>query len=154
MKDIYSELFLGVGREFQLALYALAVGAAMGAIYDLFRIVRLSIKHNRLVVMAEDVLFTLLFGMVYYTFSVELTKGAMRFFVFIGMLLGFGIYLDSLGRIIFAISARIIKLAKMFIGRIVKIAKKIYSNLCVTPFFHKQTKKPAETSCRTEQGDV
>lgn len=154
MKDIYGELFLGTGRELQLAVYALITGAAMGAVYEIFRTIRQTISHNRWAVMIEDVIFTLLFGTVYYAFSVELTKGVMRFFVLVGMLLGFGIYLDSLGRLIFGIAKRALKPLKMFLGKLAKMLKKICGDLCGVPFFHKQTKKSSETSCRTEQCDV
>lgn len=154
MKEIYSELFLGAGRELQLAACALMVGGIMGIVYDIFRAIRLAIAHNRWAVMLEDIIFTLFFGIIYYTFSVELTKGSMRFFVLVGMLLGLAIYLDSVGRIINGISLRVLKsLRKLMVG-LVKIAKKICQKLCGMPFFHKLTKKSAGTSCRTEQGDV
>lgn len=154
MNDIYSELFFGTGRELRLAVYSVITGAVMGAVYEIFRTIRQGIRHNKWAVMIEDVIFTLLFGIVYYAFSVELTKGVMRFFVLLGMLIGFAIYLDSLGKLLYGIIKRVLKPLKFFSGELSKLLKKFCLDLCGLPFFHKQTKKSCKTSCRIEQGDV
>lgn len=154
MNDIYSELFLGTGRELRLAVYAVITGIFVGAVYEIFRTLRQTVRHNRWAVMAEDVIFTLIFGMVYYTFSVEMTKGVMRFFVLLGMLIGFAIYLDSLGKIFAGIIKKALAPLKILFAKLSELSKILRQNLCGLPFFHNQTKKSRKTPCRTESDDV
>ncbi len=92
--------FVGVMDELKLFGLAALVGAVVGAVYDLLRVLRITFPHRFAAVFAEDLLFTLFFGMVYFCFSVEMLEGELRLYILVGMLAGFAIYLMSLGRII------------------------------------------------------
>ncbi|MCD8005578.1 MAG: spore cortex biosynthesis protein YabQ [Oscillospiraceae bacterium] len=92
--------FLGVTVELQMLGLAAILGAVLGAGYDLLRILRISLRHRFFAVFAEDFLFALLFGGVYFLFSVAMLEGKLRFYVLAGMVAGFAVYLLTLGKII------------------------------------------------------
>lgn len=127
---MYQGMFLGTGREITLFLYAMLTGALLGSVYDILRALRISIRHHSAVVAAEDFLFCLLFGTVYYAFCVSFTEGALRLFLLAGMLIGFGVYLASLGRIICGILSRVFGTVTGFYMIVVKIIKKAIRYLC------------------------
>lgn len=79
---------------------AAVVGAFLGAVFDILRVIRITLPHKSWMVFIEDFLFVLFFGGVFFCFSVEMLEGSFRLYVLVGMVAGFGIYLLTLGRII------------------------------------------------------
>ncbi|MCC8130435.1 MAG: spore cortex biosynthesis protein YabQ [Oscillospiraceae bacterium] len=92
--------FLTVSGELQMLGLATVLGALLGAVFDVFRLFRMSLQHKPWMVFVEDLLFTLLFGTVWFLFSVQMLEGQLRGFVLCGMVAGFGLYLLTIGRII------------------------------------------------------
>ncbi|MCD7805105.1 MAG: spore cortex biosynthesis protein YabQ [Oscillospiraceae bacterium] len=92
--------FTGVTNELKLFGLAIIVGAVLGAVYDILRALRITIPHKFWAVFAEDFLFVIFSGFVWFCFSVELLEGELRLYVLVGMLAGFAVYLLTLGRII------------------------------------------------------
>lgn len=137
---MYQGMFLGTGREITLFLYALLTGALLGSVYDILRALRISIRHHPAAVAAEDFLFCVIFGTVYYALCVTFTEGALRLFLLAGMLIGFGVYLVSLGRIICGIISRVFGLVTGFYMIVVKIVKKFVRYLCGLTVFQKLKK--------------
>ncbi len=133
---MYQGMFLGTGREIALLGFAALTGAVLGTAYDLLRALRMSIRHHPAAVAAEDFLFCLLFGTVYYAFCVQFTEGALRMFLLVGMLAGFCIYLVSLGRIICGVLGKAMQTAARLCAFVVKIIKKI-SEICAACRFFK-----------------
>lgn len=123
--------FFGTAYELKLVGLSLLLGAVLGSVFDLFRAVRLAIKHGDVAVFFEDAVFFFLFGMSFYSFCVSLCGGALRAFVFACMALGFAIYLLLPGR---AVS----KILAVALATLVKIIKKAISVLCGLPFFVKR----------------
>ncbi len=110
--------FTGVLEELKMLGLAAVVGAVLGAVFDLFRVLRISLPHKSWMVFLEDFLFTLFFGAVFFCFSVEMLEGKLRLYVLAGMMLGFGIYLSTLGRIIsgfFRLVANILRKSLNFV---------------------------------------
>ncbi len=143
----YDGMFLGVHEEAHLIVLSLMAGAVLGAVYDILRAARLSVKHNTAAVLVEDLIFVVLFGTVYYAFCVELLEGRMRAFALAGFSAGFAVYILTLGRIVCgALSAALETLVKI-LGLLVKTFKKPIKHLCGLPFLSKLKKKTSKTSC-------
>ena len=98
-EELYSGMFLGTALELRLFFASILLGALLGALYDLFRALRLCLKHPKAAVFAEDVLFVTVSALSIYVFCTELCRGRLRFFVMLGAAAGFGIYLSTLGRL-------------------------------------------------------
>ncbi len=92
--------FTGVMGELKIFGLAIIVGAVLGAVYDILRVLRITIPHKFWAVFVEDFLFVIFSGFVWFCFSVELLEGELRLYVIVGMLAGFAVYLLTLGRII------------------------------------------------------
>lgn len=120
--------FFGTAYELKLVGLSVLLGVVLGSVFDLFRALRLAIKHNDVVVFFEDAVFAFIFVMSFYSFCVSLCGGALRGFVFVCMALGFAAYILLPGRVVSDILA-------VAIRTLVKIIKKAISVLCGLPFF-------------------
>ncbi|MGN0601107.1 MAG: spore cortex biosynthesis protein YabQ [Oscillospiraceae bacterium] len=126
---------LEIAAETELFLLACLLGAGMGIIYDMLRVIRNTISHGKVFLFIEDFAYTILFGFAYFVFCTGLTKG-IRGFVFVGMLVGCIIerltvgnfvvlilskFFGAIWRFVFApITGFISKIAKLFHKRFVK----------------------------------
>lgn len=123
--------FFGTAYEMKLMGLSVLLGVVLGSVFDLFRALRLSVRHSDIVVFFEDALFFFIFGMSFYSFCTALCGGALRAFVLAGMAIGFLAYLLVPGRLV----SRILAAA---LSTLVKIIKKAIALLCGVPFFKKR----------------
>lgn len=151
-EDIIASRFFGTSREVILFLGALLLGAVLGAVYDILRALRMTFRHSYLAVFAEDFVFALLFGLAFYSYCTELTRGQLRFFVIAGMALGFAAYILTVGRITSGIAGAIVKFVKSVFMRLGKLLKKMVGILCGVPFFASEDEKMSEKPCTDGDG--
>ncbi len=78
---------LGVATETQVFLLSCLCGVALGAVYDCLRVLRATVRHGKILLFVEDFLYALFFGFVYFIFAAAQT-GQLRFFTFLGMVMG------------------------------------------------------------------
>ena len=88
------ELFLCGGMGFLLGLY-----------YDGFRLLRLWFS-SQAVVFSLDCLYCITAAMAVYLFSLAVTDGQLRLFLFVGLLAGFCSYRYTVGRLILRAATR------------------------------------------------
>ncbi|MBQ7069731.1 MAG: spore cortex biosynthesis protein YabQ [Ruminococcus sp.] len=122
---------LGLELETQLFLLSVLIGFAMGAVYDIFRMVRIATKSGRILTFVCDVVYTVLFWFVLFTFCTGLT-GQIRVFALFGMLTGAVMERLSLGNLAVRAFGRLWRwlLRKIFAplkGFITKLIRKIRS---------------------------
>lgn len=89
-------------------LRSLLLGVAVGCFYDLFRITRVAFVIPALLVLVEDLLFFLLSSIVLFGFMLENSYGQIRYFILLGVALGWTIYYFTAGSLVMKCSARII----------------------------------------------
>ena len=92
-------MFETASEVFALFAQFAFIGFVLGFIYDIGRFFRISMSAGRLFTFIHDFLSIFLGGMVIFIFSVELGVGNLRFFYIVAALLGFAIYLLSLGNL-------------------------------------------------------
>lgn len=85
-------------REWNFWLASVLAGAGMAFLYDIFRLFRRLIRHGRLAVDLEDILywavcFGISFALLYYG-----NNGVIRFAAVIGAAVGMLVYVATLGR--------------------------------------------------------
>ena len=122
---------LGLELETQLFLLSVLIGFAMGAVYDIFRMVRIATRSGRILTFVCDVVYTVLFWFVLFTFCTGLT-GQIRVFALFGMLTGAVMERLSLGNLAVRAFGRLWRwlLRKVFgpvKGFITKLIRKIRS---------------------------
>lgn len=133
-------MFMAFSPPVQLFLLSILWGGALGVLWDIFRILRLGFGKNKIIVIIEDIVYAILFAVFTLLFFYFFTSGYFRFFVIIGELLGFLLYYMTIGKIVYIVFKFLIKWIKKFLwliswpfrkffGGIIRITKKLYSNI-------------------------
>ncbi len=102
-------------------LWAIALGAALGVCYDVFRILRVALPHSSAAVAVEDVLFATICTAATFFYQLGTDCGRIRMFVLIGELIGFVLYYCTVGVIVLRISSGVIHAIQRFLGWIWRI---------------------------------
>ena len=99
-------------------LYSLLLGAVIGIIYDIFRIIRMIFNNGKILVFFEDIVFFCIVIVLSTSFIMIAGDGALRGIYLIGELCGAVLYFCT-------ISVFVLKLIKKIIVKIKKIILKI-----------------------------
>lgn len=128
-----------ITQELYCFLGSIAIGMFFGILYDLFRILRISIpKTLPSIVFLEDIIFSILISICGYFYLLNTQNGKIRGFILIGYAIGFIVYYFSLGRLVMKVSKFIVKLItfiltiiyRMFINPILKLIKFLIRPFC------------------------
>ncbi len=103
---------IAITEQTSVFLYALFLGAVLGCLYDVFRITRIAFLVPAVLVLVEDLLFFLLSSIVLFGFMLERSYGQIRWFILLGVTLGWVLYYFTLGSLVMKCSARIIALVR------------------------------------------
>lgn len=106
------ELGIHLAEQTLFFLQAILLGAALGLLYDGFRITRLAVKTPDGVVFAEDVLFFALCAVSTFLFLMRTIDGQLRFFILLGAGLGALLYSLTLSIAVMRVSEAIIRVVK------------------------------------------
>jgi spore cortex biosynthesis protein YabQ len=79
---------------------ACLMGALFGAVYDIFRVLRLAIPSGRVAVFLEDVAFFLFCAAAAFLFLLAENDGVIRAFLFAGEIIGAALYALTLSRLV------------------------------------------------------
>ena len=102
-------------------LRALAVGAVLGVVYDLFRIFRMTVRCGTVHIFVQDCIYYFFCGLVTFSFMLSSSAGQIRFFILLGELLGAVLYLTTLGVLVMKVSSGIIRFVRWLLGWIYKL---------------------------------
>ncbi|MBE6905618.1 MAG: hypothetical protein E7476_05065 [Ruminococcaceae bacterium] len=124
---------ISVAEQTWMFLASVALGAALGVCYDVFRILRIAIPHRTVAVVAEDILFFALCAAATFCFLLAAGDGQLRAFIIIGEAVGGILYYCTIGVLIIGIARWIIAaikwvfhmIWKIFIRPVWSMAKKI-----------------------------
>lgn len=92
-----SEVYFSTKEELWIFGCACLLGVFFGAVYDLLRVARAVINHNRIIVFIEDFFYVVFVSLCFFIFSMELVRGQLRFFVLLGNFAGFCAYHFTIG---------------------------------------------------------
>lgn len=94
--------FFSVSQQTAAFLLSVLLGATLGVVYDCFRVARILLPPlaKPKPVFFEDILFWLIYGFCVFCFAAEAARGQVRMFMFLGSLLGFAVYILTLGNLI------------------------------------------------------
>lgn len=117
-----------VNNQAYLFMVFTIIGIIIGILFDLFRILRKTIKTSDFVTSIEDMLFWIITGIVIIYSMYVFCDGELRFFMIIGIVIGTIMYIVTLSKYVIKISVDIINFLK---------------NILITPilYFIKITKK-------------
>lgn len=115
---IYS---LSLAEQTKGFLLSLGFGFLMGILYDLVRIVRISISKRKTAIIVFDLIYCVFLGFCSYIFFLVVNEGDIRAFLLLGEGIGFAIYYFSLGVAVFTASEKIVNTTKKIILKVLKI---------------------------------
>lgn len=90
------------------------VGIIIGVVFDLFRILRKTIKTNEIFTNIEDILFWIITGILIIYSMYIFCDGELRFFMIIGIIIGTIMYMITFSKYVIKISIYIINILKKF----------------------------------------
>ena len=122
--------FFSLSYECLIFLYSVILGAFLGVVFDVFRVIRAIVLHNSFIVAFEDIIFILIWAFSLVVFSVELSGGIIRFFCFAGTFLGFAIYFFTIGKIVITIIRKISLFIRCFFMRIFSFLRDSFVSVC------------------------
>lgn len=113
-------------------LLAVLLGAALGVVYDVFKVLRLVGLKGKVIVFFEDILFFLISTIAIYSYYMEITDGKARIYPVIAAVIGFWLYFKTVEKPVFWIVKTIYKgitisaefLFKYMVKKPVKLALK------------------------------
>ncbi len=128
------ETFFSVSEHTAQFLMSVVLGAVLGVVYDFFRVVRIVVPPMAKsgAVAVQDVIFCLIYGFGIFCYSTLTARGELRFFIFFGSLIGFVLYIVTVGNFVTGILRRIFsvvygslrKVYSLIIEPIVKLLRK------------------------------
>lgn len=104
------ETFFSVNEEVYLFGLSCLFGAVIGVCYDFFRAFRLIIRHNSVMVFAEDLAFFIGYCLFLTAFTSAAARSSLRVYFIIGNFIGFTVYLLTVGSIVIRTLQKLIKL--------------------------------------------
>lgn len=127
---------VSVSNQLYVFLVMVAAGAAAGAVFDIFRIIRRTFRTGMLTTSLSDILFWLLISAGMFLVMFAVNNAQMRWFEAIGILLGGVVYFLALSRLF-------MKVIGAVFGFVVKIFLFILK-IVLTPlaFLYKMIKRP------------
>ena len=119
-----------VGNQAYLFMVFSIVGVIIGLLFDIFRIIRKTIKTNDIITYLEDIMFWILTGIIIIYAMYKFCDGELRFFMIMGIILGTCLYIVTISQYVIKISVCIINIIKKVliypIISIYKLIKKIF----------------------------
>lgn len=101
-------------------IYFIVVGIILSIIFDIFRILRRTIKTSDIVTNIQDVLFCIITGIIILFSIFYFNKGELRLYIFIGIILGIIFYMIFISKYFIKINVEIINFIKKIIYLILK----------------------------------
>ena len=114
---------------------SLGLGAIFGALWDIFRILRLGIPLGRMFIFLQDIIYFAIICILTLIFFYFFTFGGFRLFVLLGEFLGFLIYYLTIGHVVFAVFKIIIRFIHKFVWGLTWPVRKLL--LKITHIFQK-----------------
>lgn len=99
-------------------------GVLIGIIFDIFRILRKTIKTSDFVTYIEDFLFWIITSSILFYSIFTYNNGELRFFMFLAVILGFAVYLCTISSYLIKINVKIINAIKRILYKLFEIIYK------------------------------
>ena len=120
---------LSLADQTSYFLWSLALGLALGALYDIVRAVRMLTKARGVRVIISDILFFTVCGVITSLFALPFNKGDVRAFIIFGEAVGFLAYRLTLGSVMGKFYSHTAVFLRSFIQKIYKISEKFFDLL-------------------------
>lgn len=108
--------------EETLFLYhSVLLGIFVAAVYDIIRILRRVVRHNRFFISLEDIIYWIFCAFEVFYLLYKESSGVLRWFSILGIAFGMFLYLISISRFVVSLLSGAIKKCLHFIGKLLSI---------------------------------
>lgn len=122
-------------NQLGLFLMYIATGIIICLLFDVFRALRKAIKTPDFITYIEDILFWIISLAIFIYLTFVLNSGEIRFFLFIGLALGGGLYYFTISKYFMKMTVGLFNILKKIlvipISIIFKLNKKIVCFICI-----------------------
>ena len=118
-----------INNQLYLFFIYILSGIAISILFDVFRVLRKSIKTSNLFTYIEDVIFWLIVGIFLIWEIFTISYGELRGYIFIGLIVGIIFYLLTLSKFFIKINFKLICIIKTFLRKVFNYIKKVISFL-------------------------
>ena len=133
----------------EIFIYSIICGIILGVIYDIFRITRIALKLNAVIIAIEDILYLFICAVMTFFYMLASNDGQIRFFIIVGEILGWVVYYFTVGEIVMGLSTAIIKFIKgvfrvlyrLFIAPVIALIGYLWKITCIPVQKSKKTLK-------------
>ena len=101
-------------------MYFIIIGIILSIIFDIFRILRRTIKTSDIMTNIQDILFCIITGIVILFSIFYFNKGQLRLYIFIGIMLGITFYMIFISKYFIKINVMIINFIKKILYFLIK----------------------------------
>ncbi len=108
------EYIVSLSSQTKNFLFSLGFGVLIGVLYDILRVIRMSISSSKKALYVTDFIFVFVSSVATFLFCLTVTDGQLRFYVLFGEALGFLIYYFSFGIIAVKFSTKTVEKIKSF----------------------------------------
>ncbi len=112
---------ISVSQQTITFLQSLLLGASLGILYDVFRILRLMIPSGKVISFLEDILYFTLCGVITFAFLLAVNNGIIRAYLLAGEVLGAVAYYLTVGKLVYKIADKIISLIRKALHMLYRI---------------------------------
>lgn len=120
------ETFFSVNEQLILFGISCIIGVSMGIVFDVFRALRALLPHNAGLVFAEDLLFLIGWAATLSVFASATARGELRLFCAIGSILGFILYIVTVGSAVIAFFRKLFSVIKGVFSVIMRPLEFVY----------------------------
>lgn len=143
---------ISLAHQTRLFLWSLGFGFLAGSLYDFFRAVRICLGGKKWAYKITDISYLLVMGFLNFLFLLSFNEGEIRLFVFFGELLGFIVYICTVGFTFVQYFEKFVNLIKRILTAIFKIItfpfRKILEKF--RNFLKKHRKKPQKNKNKSK----
>ena len=98
-------------------------GLIIGFLFDIFRILRISFKTKDFVTYIEDILFWIITGVIVLYSVFVFNNGEIRFFIFLGIIIGIILYMTIFSTYIIKFNVGVINFIKKIFNGVFRVLK-------------------------------
>jgi len=114
-------VIMSMSSQAWLFLSSVLTGAAIGLLYDVFRVLRKTAPHSGLAVQLEDLLFWVAATGLTFYYMLHRNYGEIRPFVLIGITIGLVLYFATLSRWVLVVLVAVVNYIKKVVAAAVRI---------------------------------
>lgn len=100
---------INLGFQILSFIYSIFLGMIFSFFYDVIKSIRLTLKLSSIIVFIYDILFFIIISVFTFIYYMSVTDGEIRYYILLGLLLGFIVFRLTISKLLIYILTNILK---------------------------------------------